>query len=463
MNFYNYFETKIKNKAVVILGLGKEGSSTLRLILKTGGYKSLAIADLNEQNLDFLYNIKDESNKLTKETLDKSLKEIKAYYGKDYQNALNDYDIIFKAPGVVLEKWVNINKISSSMQVFCEYYKNQIIGITGTKGKSTTSSLLFHVLKENGFSCLLAGNIGIPVFNILDDIKKDTVIILEMSCHQLEYMSVSPKIAILLNLHEEHLDHYESYQAYCMAKYQIFKNMDKNSCFISCIDAKQERLPEMISSTFISYVKDRKDTDIKVDENGFNYHNRYFPVPNNLPIIGIHNIYNIAAIYPIMETFHIEFDSFIHSIHSFRPLPHRLEFIGNFHNIDFYDDSISTMGTSTINAVNGVKNTASVLIGGMDRGIDYSDLIDFMIKNPNYIYILMEATGKRIYDELKVKNKITDNIFLVDHLEAAVKAAFKLTPKKKACILSPAAASYGIFRNFEHRGEVFQALVNSET
>lgn len=463
MNFYNYFESKIKNKAIAILGLGKEGISTLKLILRTGGYKSLAIADLKEQNLSFLYDITEESSPFTKASFDTAVKEINTHYGEDYQKTLNNYDIIFKAPGVVLETSVDIDKISSSMQVFCEYYKEQIIGITGTKGKSTTSSLLYHILKKNGFSCLLAGNIGIPVFDILDDIKKDTSIILEMSCHQLEYMTVSPKIGILLNLHEEHLDHYSSYEAYCMAKYRLFKNMDETSYFIGCTDTKQENIPETISSNFISYVKENKDTDIKVDKSGFHYRNRYFPVPDDLPLIGIHNIYNIAAIYPIMEKFHIEFDAFIHSLYSFQPLPHRLEFIGRFQGIDFYDDSISTMGDSTMNAVNSVKNTGSVLIGGMDRGIDYSDLIDFIIKNPNYIYILMEATGKRIHSEIKAKNKLTDNILLVDHLETAVKKAFQLTPKGKACILSPAAASYGIFRNFEHRGEVFKTLVNSET
>lgn len=458
MNFYQFFEKKIKNKSIIILGLGKEGLSSLNLILKTGTYSGLAIADSKEQSPEFLYNSLKETH--SKETLDKTLKEIKTYYGTTYQKHLNQYDLILKSPGVVLEESVDKGKISSSMQIFCEYYKDRIIGITGTKGKSTTASLLHHTLQKNNIPAVLAGNIGIPVFDIPDEIRQDTKIVLEMSCHQLEYMTVSPHIGVLLNLHEEHLDHYGSYRAYCMAKHHIFKHMEAGSHLISCTDIEKESIPEGIKTDFISYVKEKKNTAIRVDENGFSYENEYFPIPDDLPLIGIHNIYNIASIYPIIKNLQIDFQEFIHSLYSFKPLPHRLEFIGRIQGIDFYDDSISTMGASTINAVTSLKNTATVLIGGMDRGIDYLDLTDFIIEHPDYIYILMEATGKRIYFELKEKTKISPNIILTEHLEDAVELAFELTPKGKACILSPAAASYGIFRNFEHRGEVFQRLIH---
>lgn len=449
MSFYKFFEDKIKNKSIVILGLGKEGISNLNLLLKTGGFKNLGIADQKKQSLENLPFLSDNL-------------AVKTHFEKGYQDRLNDYDLILKAPGVVLDPSVDPDKITSAMELFCEYYRNRIIGITGTKGKSTSVSLLFHILTVNNVKAVLAGNIGIPVFDILDDIEKDSTIILEMSCHQLEYMRVSPGTGILLNLHEEHLDHYGSYDSYCKAKYNIFKHMTEGSKLIATSDIGNKQMPEGVEVELVGYSDKRKEKRISVNEKGFYFNGKWFPVPDDLPLLGIHNIYNLACIYPVASDFRISFDDFIKAVYSFRPLPHRLEFVGNHKGIDFYDDSISTMGNSTINAVISVKNCSSVLIGGMDRGIDYSDLIGFIIKNPQYTYILMEASGERIHSRLKEGNNLGSNIVLVPHLEAAVKEAFNRTPKGKACILSPAAASYGIFRNFEHRGEVFQNLISME-
>lgn len=460
MTFYEFFQNKVKDKRILILGLGKEGLSSLKLLLKTGGYSLLGIADEKEPELDSLCrNL--ETQGVPKERLAEFRALTRTHFKETYQNFNNQYDLIFKSPGVVLNKDTDLHRVTGTMQVFTEFYREQIIGITGTKGKSTTASLLTHVLKENGISAVLAGNIGIPVFDILDDITSDTAIVLEMSCHQLEYMTVSPKTAILLNLHQEHLDHYGSYAAYCTAKYNIFKYMEKDSRFIGNTQLKTERLPEGIQIDWISYEDEEADSDIRVTEEGYRYRNEHFRFDGKLPLPGIHNLYNIAAIHPVVSGFRIPFAAFQKAIASFHPLPHRLEYIGCFKGIDFYDDSISTMGSSTISAIKAVRNTGSVLIGGMDRGIDYTNLTDFILEHPEYFYILMEATGKRIYSLLEKRKSLPQNILLTAHLEDAVQKAFEHTERGKACILSPAAASYGIFRNFEHRGEVFQELVQA--
>lgn len=454
MNFYDYISEKVRNKSVLILGLGREGISTLKLLSKINHYSKIAVADMNECALN---NIGNEGfiNKIAK------------HYGADYLDSINSYDIIFKSPGVVLKNNAALYKITGQMQCFVEYFREQIIGITGTKGKSTTSSLIYHELKENGIDTAFAGNIGVPVFEIVDDISPNTQIVIEMSCHQLEYMTVSPKTAILLNLYEEHLDHYGTFEKYCKAKYNIFKHMLTNDTLISTSQLKNKKNElELPVSTIFAGFNDNS-LDINITEAGFYNNNKLIKIPENISLLGIHNIYNIACVYKITEKYGICYDDFIKSLKSFNPLPHRLEFVGKYHNIDFYDDSISTMGEATISAIKSVKNAHSVLIGGMDRGIDYSRLIDFINENSQYLYILMEATGNRIYEEIKAKNninniKITDNIIPAKHLEDAVDIAFSKTKSGMACILSPAAASYGIFKNFEHRGDVFKEMIKSK-
>ena len=190
----NTIRKVIDDKNVLILGFGREGQSSFRLICQAGGYKKLAISDLHEIVIPTEYQDK----------------EILRISGTDYQKSLNEYDVIFKSPGIVLNQDVSklTGRLVSQTELFFERYKNQIIGITGTKGKSTTTTLLYHILKAAGKDAVLAGNIGIPAFDIWERIDENTIITFEMSSHQLEYMTVSPRLGVYLNVHEEHLDHY---------------------------------------------------------------------------------------------------------------------------------------------------------------------------------------------------------------------------------------------------------------
>ena len=199
----------VENKKVLVLGLGREGRSSLRMIRKAGGYKELAVADQNPVEV--------------KESGEEKIPVISGTHYMD-KELLDSYDIVFKTPGIVLPEKIENYKCQfvSQTGLFISKFRSQIVGITGTKGKSTTSTLLYHVLKENGEDVVLAGNIGIPVFDIAEDITVGEVIVLELSCHQLEYITVSPHIAVLLNLYEEHLDHYGTMAAYVRAKQNIY-------------------------------------------------------------------------------------------------------------------------------------------------------------------------------------------------------------------------------------------------
>lgn len=437
----------IRNKKVLILGFGREGKSTYKLIEKAGGYERLAIADLNP-------------------ITDTLAENVLIITGEDYQKSLNDYDVVFKSPGIVLEQEIGTYtcEIVSQTELFFRRFRNQIIGITGTKGKSTTTTLLYHVLKEAGVKCVLAGNIGIPAFDIAEEIQEDTVICFEMSSHQLEYMSVSPKCGVLMNIHEEHLDHYGTMEKYVAAKERIYRNQQAGDKLI----CNMEILPKenTCKSQVISIGYEGSNADIQVEETRIRYKNKAFSIPvSEIKLIGIHNYYDIGVVYGLLQELGVSDEVFMEALKTYEPLPHRLQYVGTVDGIKYYDDSISTICDTTIQALTSLKDTDTVIIGGMDRGIEYQELISFLSEHEVPNIILMEATGKRIYREIKENYpdfKAVERIQPVEHLEDAVELAKKVTRQGKSCVMSPAAASYGIFKNFEERGEVFVKLVRGE-
>ena len=441
--FIEFIKQYTENKSVCILGFGREGKSTYRIISQYCSPASIAIADLNP--VDPAANSLPESVKLV--------------CGKDYQKSLNDFDIVFKSPGIVLEKSPAELEclISCETQVFFEVFRDQIIGITGTKGKSTVTSLIYHILKESGKDCRIAGNIGIPVFDIAEDMGAETVVVCELSCHQLEYMSVSPATAVFLNLYEEHLDHYGSMENYYNAKKNIYLHQQPGDTLLCNLAIK----PDGIPSDIVTVSADEPCADMFVS-GGFvtrsgaeNYH-----IPtDSIKLLGIHNHYNIAIAWEICRKYVTE-TQFTSALCSFNPLAHRLEFVDTVRGIRWYDDSISTACATAIEALKSVPSPGTILIGGMDRGIDYTSLVDFLKTFPVNV-ICMEASGKRVYDMIQEADFGDINrIHYVPHLADAVSLAAEITPEGKSCVLSPAAASYGIFKNFEERGDAFKKLVS---
>ncbi len=340
------------------------------------------------------------------------------------------YDYIVKSPGIVMED--DDPKYTSQTQIFLECYRDNTIGITGTKGKSTTSALLYHVLSQNGKKCLLLGNIGEPCLDHFGQIDEDTIVVFEMSCHQLAHVTVSPHIAVFLNLFEEHLDYYGTFERYFAAKANITRfQSPQDSLFIG------KGVPDL-SSCAATTVIDPED------------------VPHyDLSILGHHNDYNAHFVYLIATgLFAVKDDDTVSALKSFKGLSHRLQHIGARDGVDYYDDSISTIPGATIEALQAVPNAKTVLIGGMDRGINYDSLTGFVNEHSEYNYIFSYDSGKRIYDSV---NR-TDNCRYVPDLAAAVELARRVTPAGCAVILSPAAASYGYFKNFEERGDEFKRL-----
>ena len=387
--------------------------------------------------------------------------------GPDYQKCMDDYDVVFKSPGIVLERPENEYRCSilSQTEVFFQCFRDQIIGITGTKGKSTVTTLLYHLLKQAGMDALLVGNIGIPALDHMDEVKPDTRIVFELSCHQLEYMTVSPHIGILVNIHEEHLDHYGTMEKYVEAKHHIFKNQRPDDiliCNVQCLPEEGTCPSGLIRAGMDG---SGKELDVVQEQDGtwVHFRGKSFCIPTDeIKLLGQHNYFDIGVAYGVCSILGMDDQVFARGLKTYEPLPHRLQYIGEREGVKYYDDSISTICDTTIQALKTLKDTDTVLIGGMDRGIDYRELIEYLSDCQVPHIILMEATGKRIYQEIhkyypEFKNRA--RLILAEHLEDGVKRARQITRPGTSCVLSPAAASYGIFRNFEERGETFSRLV----
>lgn len=422
-----YVQNLIKDKDVCILGFGREGRSTYELFSKAGGFKSITICDLNPV----------------------SFEGVNTVTGKDYQKNLDRFDIIMKSPGIVLEEGAlsDFSKLYSQTEIFLTVYREQTIGITGTKGKSTTSSLIYHVLSECGRKVVLLGNIGIPSFDRI--VTKDDIVVFEMSSHQLEYTDVSPKKAVLLNIFPEHLDHYGTFEKYYDAKKHIFRYQKEGDTLICGEDVYPE---EKCASDIIVF---GENSPVKILPHSFMIDGKEIALDSSCPLLGSHNVNNIAVAYILAKSFNVSEEEFLSALKTFKTLPHRLEKIGEKDSVTYYDDSISTCSQTTIQALCSIDNVGSVLIGGMDRGIDYSPLVEFLKEAsvPNVIF--MYDTGKRIMAEFEGKEHNFTSYFAPD-LKEAVSIAKKVTPKGSVCLLSPAAASYGFFKNFEDRGEKFK-------
>ena len=365
-----------------------------------------------------------------------SVRSLDVYQGSQDGIREEDYDLIIKSPGI-REDWWN-GRYTSVTQLFMGQFSHQVVGVTGTKGKSTTVSLLYHVLK----SCqkrpvVLVGNIGIPCLDAYDEIDDDTIVVFELSCHQLDHLTVSPHIAVFLNLFEEHLDHYDTLERYFEAKANIALHAGLTDVFYV-----GEQVPAIETEAQVCVVP--------LDGG------KGAPEQFSMKLEGAHNQFNARVVYEIAtEVFGCDGQAVREAIAGFAGLPHRLQYVGTVDGVDYYDDSISTIPEATIAALQSVPGAHTVLVGGMDRGIDYDKLVRFVRDNQNYIYIFMYATGKRIFDEVAG----LPCCLYVDDLTGAVALAKELTPSACACVLSPAAASYGYFKNFEERGDVFRTLV----
>ncbi len=452
------FNSKIAGKRVLILGLGVEGKSTYRFLRKMFPDQQITLSDQRTEllNVDEFRHVNTIMN-----------------FGENYLHDLGSFDVIIKSPGIsenLLPASLPDEKLTSQTELFLEVYRNQTIGITGTKGKSTTASLIHHLLSSAKYKSLLVGNIGLPPFDVIDQIQPETLIVFELSAHQLEKVRVSPHIGVLLNIYQEHLDHFNDFQSYQLAKLNIAKWQTSKDFLI--YPGKENSVIDLINhSTLVSNKRTYgfgtepclntcfKDDQIFLNASGALKMICDLTGIEFLP--GRHNQLNLMAAFSALIGAGVTDFNFYNSLSDFRGLKHRMEFIGSYNSKRFYNDSIATIPEAVIYALDTIKDIDCLLLGGYDRGIDYSQLVDYLANSeiPNFFFT--GDAGKRMLNMLKPRLTQRHHCKWFKSFDEMVKEAIKSTSENRTCLLSPAAASYDEFMNFEHRGNRFRELVNN--
>ena len=454
------FNNYIKNKRVAIIGLGVSNVPLIEYLYNLGSKITL----FDNKPID----------KLDKNILDKMYEyKLKFSFGENYLSKLNGFDIIFRSPSCrpdlpEIKREIKRGAIlTSEIEMVLELCPGTTIGVTGSDGKTTTTSLIYEILKEQELNCYLGGNIGMPLFTKISQMKPEDYVVLELSSFQLMTMNVSPNIAIITNITPNHLDIHKSYQEYIEAKENIFKYQNENDLLILNYDNEiTKELSKKANSKIIFFSRKEKlengvvldNNIVKVCENGLR---RHIVNMNNSNLRGVHNGENAcAAIAATSNLANVETQS--KAIYKFKGVNHRLEFVKEIDNVKWFNDSIASSPTRTIAGLNSFNENIVLIAGGYDKHLDYNSLAKPIINKVSNL-ILLGQTSNKIYDAVNIELKKSDNkinMYKVETLEDAITKAKEVSKKGDIVLFSPASASFDMFKNFEERGNKFKQIVN---
>lgn len=426
----------LQNKKVLILGFGREGQASYRYIRKYLPDFFLTVADRNKLTLD-------DPN-------------VALIFGEDYLSHLGEFDLVLKSPGIAFLSDVTYpetTEITCETDLFLRFCKPTVVGVTGTKGKTTTSTLIYEMLKAGGLRTCLVGNIGVPVFEKADE-EKDLVAVIEMSSHQLEFTKASPHVAVLVNLYEEHLDHYkDGFRGYVAAKLHIADYQQKDDYFI--YDPAQ-KLVGIVDWQRV--IKGRAllvpHTETPTDP----FLKKLQSLTPHLP--GDHNLQDLGYAVAAARCFGVSDEAIEKAVASFGGIEHRMELVGTFGGVTYYNDSIATVPMAVESAIRALPLTDTLIFGGLDRGIDYDEFVHFLAESGVQNLIGLPETGHDLLENPAFAGK-AKRLFKAKNMEEAVKKAAEWTGKGKICLFSPAAASYNVYKNFEEKGDHYKSLVRA--
>lgn len=454
------FNNYIKGKKVAIIGLGVSNLPLIDYLKELKAvimlFDNKPIDELDKKILDKIYEYK-----------------LKFSFGENYLNKLVGFDVIFRSPSCrpdapqIIEEVKRGAVLTSEIELVLEMCPGTTIGITGSDGKTTTTSLIYEILKENNLKCYLGGNIGIPLFTKIKEMRPEDFVVLELSSFQLMTMKVSPKVAVVTNISPNHLDIHKSYDEYKEAKANIFKMQNESDLLVLNYDNDITRnfAKKSIGNVIYFSSKEKLDNGIILDgeiikdcENGLR---RHILNTKDAKLRGIHNAENMCAAIAATKRF-VSAETQAKAINNFSGVEHRLEFVKEINGAKWYNDSIASSPTRTIAGLNSFDENIILIAGGYDKHLDYTPIAKPILESVRGL-ILLGQTANKIYSavtyELKFLNKELP-IYKVNTLEEAVETAKQISKKGDIVLFSPASASFDMFKNFEERGKKFKQIVN---
>lgn len=456
------FEEKLKNQKVAVIGLG---------------VSNIPLIDyLNEKQADVTVFDDREEEKISSNVIEKVKQyEFKYYLGKENLENLKGFDLIFRSPSCLptnpelLKEKQRGAIVTTEIEQLMKMAPCKIIGITGSDGKTTTTSLTYEVLKNAGYTVHLGGNIGIPLFTKLNEIKPEDIIVLELSSFQLMEMEISPDIAAITNITPNHLNIHKDYQEYIDSKKNIFTKQGERGILVLNADneltnaCKNEANGKTIMFSSTQKLENGyivEDGIIKKCEDGIR---RHIVNTADLKLKGIHNFQNICTVLALTQDL-VDIDNAVETIKEFSGVHHRLELVRTLDGVEWYNDSASTSPTRGISALNAFNNKEIILIaGGADKNLDYTPIGKPIVDKVKSL-ILIGQTATKIYDavkkELEKQNKQLD-IHMCETFKESLELAKRIAKPGQVVLFSPASTSFDMFKDMYDRGDQFKNLVNN--
>ncbi len=455
------FERYIRGKKVAIIGMGVSNIPLLDYLYNKGSkvivFDRRALSDINQEAVSKI-------NQYSFELI----------YGENSLDELVGFDIIFRSPSCrpdtpqIVKEVERGAIVTSEIEMVLKLTPCKIIGITGTEGKTTTTSIIHAIIQKSGKKCFLGGNIGKPIFTQIKDMKKEDIVVLELSSFQLMEVDVSPEIAVVTNIFPDHLDVHKSYEEYRETKKNIFKFQKENGIVVLNHDNEftrdfakeaEEKVVFFSSNEKLQngYIYDKSDETIKYCEDGVR---RHILKKEDIKLRGIHNYENICSALAATSSI-VDVDVQIQAIKEFNGVEHRLEFVRELNGVKWYNDSIGTSPASTIAGLKSFNEDIVLLAGGSDKGLDYEE-IGKVIASKVKVLILTGPTSSKIEEATKkALNGKQIEIYYCTNMQEAVNLANETAKRGDVVLLSPASASFDLYQNFAQRGNIFKEFVTA--
>ena len=456
-------------------------------------FRKIAIIGLGVSNIPLIDYMHEKKAKVTvfddrefekiPEEITKKIENYKFEYsfGKDNLKKLKNFDIIFRSPSCLPTRTELVEEekrgalvttekgaiVTTEIEMLMKMCPCKIVGVTGSDGKTTTTSLIYSILKEAGYNTYLGGNIGTPLFTKISEIKPDDIVVLELSSFQLMGMKVSPHIGVITNITPNHLNIHKDYQEYIDAKKNIFKYQKENDIIILNYDnaitreCAKEALGKVVYFSGKNKLEDGLIVDDKIIKECKDGIRKHLLDTQEVLLRGEHNYENIATALAATRTL-VDTDIAIKAIKKFKPVEHRLEFVREINKVKWYNDSVSSSPTRTIAGLKSFDEEIVLIAGGYDKNLDYTPIAKPIIDNVKALILMGQTSGKifeAVKEELEKQNKKL-KIYMCNSLEETVNLAKKVSEPNQIVLFSPASASFDMFKNFADRGIQFKNLVN---
>lgn len=450
---FNDFIAFIQGRKIGVVGLGVSNLPLIRFLSQRGaqvyGFDRRALADLDPAILDFQ-------------------DQVTLFLGENYLDQLTGMDIIFKTPGMRIDHPALVKAkaegaiITSEMEEFLKYCKGRTIGITGSDGKTTTTTVVGEILKKAGYKVYVGGNIGTPLFTLVEEIRPVDMVVLELSSFQLMTMTTSPEIAIVTNITENHLDVHKDMTEYIEAKKNIFRFQHPGDLLILNEDNDITRAFADEAQGKVEFFSSKKENEDAYYSDGSLYLRDERVVDlREMKVKGIHNAENFLAAFlatedfvlrPVMRELALEFAG----------VRHRCQFVREFEGVSYYNDSIASTPTRTLASIRSLEQKVNIILGGYDKHLDYTPLAEEGHPYLKNVILVGDTRFKiqEVFRKLSDEKGIHIPVRMAESFEDAVEQLRQVSRKGDIAILSPACASFDLFANFEIRGNRFIEIVN---